>query len=60
MNDKLNAAIIATLNSIFPFLVLVGAIHWSADTISACVLVVSNLLTTAGLAWALTKKPPVA
>ena len=48
-NNALVAAIIATVNSVFPFLVLVGVLDWSADTIAAAMLVVTNTVTMGGL-----------
>lgn len=55
MNDKLNAAIIAFVNSLLPFLVLTHIIHWDADTISSFMLVIPNFLTVLGLLYALNK-----
>lgn len=50
--NTIAAGVIATLQSIFPFLVLVGALHWSSDTIAAAMLVVTNVVTTGGLLFA--------
>ncbi len=50
--NALVAAGIAFVNSVFPFLVLVGVLDWTPETIAAAYLVVSNLLTTIGLIFA--------
>lgn len=52
---KLNqviAAGIALVNSVIPFLILVGALHWTADTVAAAYLIVSNVGTFVGLLFA--------
>lgn len=45
-SEQLRAAFIAVIQSLLPFLVLVGVIHWTSDTIAACMLVVTNVVTT--------------
>lgn len=44
-SEQIRAAIIALANAVLPFLVLVGAITWSAETISAFMLVVTTTIT---------------
>lgn len=54
----LNAVVaggISTVNSIIPFLILVGVLHWTADAVAAAYLVVSNIGTFVGLMIALAK-----
>jgi len=46
------AAVIATVNSIFPFLVLIGVLDWTPDQVAGAYLVVSNAATTVGLIFA--------
>ena len=57
--DGIAAAVIATVNSVFPFLVLVGVLDWTPDTIAGAMLVVTNVVTLGGLLFALRKKPSV-
>lgn len=44
-SEQLRAAVIAFVQSLLPFLVLVGIISWTSDTIAACMLVVTNATT---------------
>ena len=50
--NALIAAGIAVVNSLFPFLVLIGALSWDADQIAGAYLVISNLGTFIGLLFA--------
>lgn len=50
--NALIAAAIATINSIFPFLVLIGVLDWTPDQVAGAYLVVSNLGTFVGLLFA--------
>ena len=50
--NALIAGLMAIVNSVFPFLILIGVLHWTADEIAACVLVISNVLTFVGLLFA--------
>lgn len=52
--NAISAAIISLVGSTLPFLVLVGALDWGADTISAAVLVVTQVVTLGGLIFAST------
>lgn len=47
--NAIAASLIAVANSIFPFLVLVGLLHWTSDTIAAAILVIGNLVNFGGL-----------
>jgi uncharacterized membrane protein YphA (DoxX/SURF4 family) len=47
--DAVAAAVIALVQSVFPVLILTGALHWTDDTIAAVMLVVTNLVTLFGL-----------
>lgn len=47
--NQIVAAGIAFVNSIFPLLVLTGAVDWTPDTLAAVYLVVSNFFTLLGL-----------
>lgn len=47
--DKIAAAVIATISSLFPVLNLAGVLHLTADGIAIVMLCVTNLVTTAGL-----------
>lgn len=51
-SNAIAAGVIATIQSVLPFLVLVGVLDWTSDTIAACMLVVTNLVTTGGLIFA--------
>jgi len=44
-SEQIRAAIIALAQSIFPVLILLGAIDWTSDQIAAVMLVVTNFLT---------------
>lgn len=44
-SEQLRATIIAVVQSLLPFLVLIGVVDWTADTIAACMLVVTNVVT---------------
>lgn len=48
-SEQLRAAFIAIAQSALPFLVLVGAVDWTSDTIAAAMLVVTNVTTFAFL-----------
>ena len=50
--NALIAAGVALVNSIVPFLILTGALHWTADTVAAFYLIVSNFGTVVGLIFA--------
>lgn len=50
--NAIAAGIISIVQSVLPFLVLVGVINWTSDTIAACMLVVTNVVTTGGLLFA--------
>lgn len=50
--NALVAAGIALVNSIIPFLILVGALTWTPDTVAAAYLIVSNVGTFIGLCFA--------
>ena len=44
--DKIRAAIIATIQSLIPVLILLGVVNWSADQIAIVMLFVVNAVTT--------------
>ena len=44
-SEQLRAAIIAFVQSLLPFFVLVGVIDWTSETIAACMLAVTNATT---------------
>lgn len=48
--DIIAAAFIALIQSLFPVLVLTGAVHWTNDTVAAVMLVVTNAVTLLGVA----------
>lgn len=48
-SNAIVAGLISIANSVFPFLILVGALHWSSDTVAAAMLVVTNTVTFGGL-----------
>lgn len=50
--NNIAAGIIAIVQSLLPFLVLIHVLHWTSDTIAAAMLVVTNIVTTAGLIFA--------
>ena len=52
--NALIAAGLAIVNSLLPFLVLIGALDWTPDEVAACYLVVSNVGTFVGLLFAST------
>jgi len=52
--NAIGAAVIALANSVFPFLVLIGVLHWDGDDVAAAMLVVTNLVTLGGLIFAST------
>ena len=59
--NALIAAGIALVNSIIPFLQLVGVIHLTSDAVAALYIVISNIGTVFGLIFAstpLTNTPP--
>ncbi len=59
--NALVAAGISLVNSLIPFLVLVGAIHLTSDGVAGAYLVVSNAGTFVGLLFAgssITNTPP--
>jgi hypothetical protein len=47
--DAIAAAVIALIQSIFPVLILTGAVDWTSDTIAAVMLVVTNTVTLLGV-----------
>ena len=47
--DKIAAGVIATLGSLFPFLVVLHVLTWTGDTVAACMLVVNNAVALGGL-----------
>lgn len=57
--DKIAAAIIGFLGNLLPFLVITHVIMWTADTISACMLVVTSGLTMAGLIYQAVQHKPL-
>lgn len=48
-SEQLRATIIAFIQSLLPFLVLIHALTWTSDTIAACMLAVTNATTLAFL-----------
>lgn len=54
--DGVVAAVIATINSLFPVLNLLNVIHLTSDEISVVMVCVTNVVTLAGLIHAI-KKP---
>lgn len=58
--NAIAAGIISIVQSALPFLVLVGVINWTSDTIAAAVLVTTNIVTTAGYLFAQSQKPVLA
>jgi len=43
------AAVMAVVNSLFPFLIVIGVLNWTGEQTAACILVISNLVTLGGL-----------
>lgn len=53
--DTIAGALIATINSVFPVLLLTGAVNLSDAAIGAIMLVVTNVVTLGGYLFARSK-----
>lgn len=57
MNDKLRAAILATIQSAFPVLQIAGVVSFSGDQVATIMLLISNVLTTAAFFYKSGQEP---
>lgn len=57
--DKARAAVIATIQSLLPVLILLGVVNWTSDQVAIVMLFVTNAVTT-GFLLAPNPTPPPA